>query len=261
MEQVACETSPVFESPFRSRRAVSFPSTPSTPSRRSAISPTSILRSRASYSTTRLRRSSAESEASRIRSSRPFQTRQLLEPLLHTPHEAGAYRLDPIWRHPEFPGPPFSLVLAKPQIETPVGYAGPDGVSVHLRAYRFDAGALSRSPDRRGWSSGGTAADHVLAGFETLGVSRGARAQRGPPHTCTASVQASICIPRIEDDLPDDLGHEVPPGSAGAVCGRCRTCDQWSFGQHQGGLAREIRAFDRYDDAPTCTLRGRTFQL
>src|ERR671913_2363846 len=125
----ACETSPVSRARPSSRSAVSFPSTPSNLSRRSAISLTSILQ---------VAHPTHHSSGEILRRERGIedfdppwlQARQLLETLLHTPHEAGAYRLDPVWRDPEFPCPPLPLVLVEPQIESPVRHDGPDGISV-----------------------------------------------------------------------------------------------------------------------------------
>jgi hypothetical protein len=37
---------------------------------------------------------------------------------------------------------------------------------------------------------------------------------------------------------------------------RLRTCEERPYGACQGGLAREVGAFERYEDAPLCTLRG-----
>ncbi|MDQ3941647.1 MAG: hypothetical protein M3254_00895, partial [Actinomycetota bacterium] len=97
--------------------------------------------------------------------------------------------------------------------------------------------------------------EHVLAGIEM-------REYRSP-HVVSAgrSVQVRLrpgvyLSPRVEDDLPDDLGRRGATGLAGEVCRRSRTFEQWSDGAYQGGLAREVRALDRYEDAPPCTLRG-----
>ena len=95
-----------------------------------------------------------------------------------------------------------------------------------------------------------------LAGFEM----REYRAAHVVSAGCRVQVRLRpgfhLC-PRVEDDLPDDLGHRGTAGLAGEVSRRSRTCEQWSDGAYQGGLAREVRALDRYEDAPPCTLRGR----
>ena len=36
---------------------------------------------------------------------------------------------------------------------------------------------------------------------------------------------------------------------------RILTCEQRFYGAYEGGFAREIRAFDGYEDAPACALR------
>src|SRR5215213_503820 len=249
----ACETSPVSRARPSSRSAVSFPSTPSNVSRRSAISLPSILQ---------LAHPTHHQSGKVLRRERGIedfdplglQMRQLLETLLHTSHEAGAHRLDPVWRHPEFPGPPFPLVLAQPQIECPLRHEGPDGVGVH-GADRFDAEPSTEALVGKARVQV-PLAEHVLASFET-------REYRGA-HVVSAgrSVQVRfrpgfhLCL-RVEDDLPDDLGHRGTAGLAGEVCRRSRTCKQYSDGAYQGGLAREVRSLEGYEDAPPCTLRGR----
>src|SRR5215210_1247852 len=248
----ACETSPVSRARPRSRSAVSFPNTPSNLSRRSAISLTSILQ---------VAHPTHHSSGKVLRRERGIEdfdplglhTRQLLETLLHTPHEAGAYRLDPVWRHPEFPGPPFPLVPLEPQIESFVRHDGPDGVGVQ-GAYRLDA-----EPSTEALVGEARVqvplAEHVLAGFET----REYRTAHVVSAGCSVQVRLRpgfhLC-PRVEDDLPDDLGRRGTAGLAGEVCRRSRICEQWSDGAYQGGLAREVRALDCYEDAPPCTLRG-----
>src|ERR671913_2405387 len=248
----ACETSPVSRARPRSRNAVSFPSTSSNLSCQSAISLTSILQvahptHHSSGDTLRRERSVEDFDPLGL------QTRQLLETLLHTPHEAGAYRLDPVWRDPEFPCPPLPLVLVEPQIESPVRHDGPDGISVQ-GTYRLDAEPSSEALVGEAGVQV-PLAEHVLAGFETREyrsahvVSAGCRVQvrlRPGVHLC----------PRVEDDLPDDLGRRGAAWLAGEVCRRSRTFEQWSDGPYQGGLAREVRALDRYEDAPPCTLRS-----
>src|SRR5215210_3962793 len=249
----ACETSPVSRARPSSRSAVSFPSTPSKVSRRSAISLTSILQ--VAYPT---HHQSGEVPG-RKRGIEDFdplglQTRQFLETLLHTPHEVGAYRLDPVWRHPELPGPPLPLVLVEPQIECPVRHDGPDGVGVQ-GAYGFDA---EPSPEALVGEARVQVplTEHVLAGFEM-------REYRGA-HVVGAGCSVQVRLrpgvhlrPRVEDDFPDDLGRRGTAWLAGEVCRRSRTREQWSDGAYQGGLAREVRALDRYEDASPYTLRGR----
>ena len=94
-----------------------------------------------------------------------------------------------------------------------------------------------------------------LAGFETR--------EYRTAHVVSAGCSVKVCLrpgihlcPRVEDDLPDDLGRRGAAGLTGEVCRRSRTFEQWSDGAYQGGLAREVRALDRYEDAPPCTLRG-----
>src|SRR5688572_30690825 len=155
--------SPVSRTRPRSRDAGSFPSTSSNLSCRSAISLTSILQ---------VAHPTHHSSGEFLRRERGIedfdplglQTRQLLETLLHTPHEVGAYRFDPVWRHPEFPGPPFPLVLADPKIEGPVRHDGPDSIGVQ-GAYRLDT---KTSPEALVGEAGVQVplAEHVLAGFE-----------------------------------------------------------------------------------------------
>src|SRR5215213_9760979 len=248
----ACETSPVSRARPSSRSAVSFPSTPSNLSPRSAISLTSILQ--VAHPTHHqsgqvLRRERGIEDFDPL----GLQTRQLLETLLHAPQEAGAYRLDPVWRHPELPGPSLPLILVEPQIESPVGHNGPDSVGVQS-AYRLDA----ESPPEALVGEARVQvplAKHVLARFEMR--------EYRPPHVVSAGCRVQVRLrpsvhlfPRIQDDLPDDLGRRGTSGLAGEVCRRSRTCEQWSDGAYQGGLAREVRALDRYEDAPPCTLRG-----
>src|SRR5918993_1138423 len=248
----ACETSPVSRAHLSSRSAVSFPSTPSKVSRRSAISLTSILQvshPTHHYSGKVLRRERGIEDFDPL----GLHTRQLLEPPPHTPHEAGAYRLDPVWRHPEFPGPPFPLLLRESQIESPVRHHGPDSVGVQ-GAYPLDA---EPSPEALVGEAGVQVplAEHVLTGFETREYRTAHVVSAGRSVQVRLRPGVHLC-PRVEDDLPDDLCRRGAAGLTGEVCRRSRTFEQWSDGAYQGGLAREVRALEGYEDAPPCTLRS-----
>src|SRR5215212_5824743 len=221
-------------------------------SRRSAISLTSILQvahPTHHYSGKVLRRERGIEDFDPL----GLHTRQLLETLLHTPHKASAYRLDPVRRHPEFPGPPFPLVLAEPQIESPVRHDAPDGVGVQ-GAYRFDA-----EPSTEALIGEARVqvplAEHVLASFEMWEYRTAHVVSAG----CSVQVRlrpgVHLCL-GVEDAPPDESGPGVTAGLAEKLCQRPQTAKQWSNGAYQGGLAREVRALDRYEDDPPCTLRG-----
>src|SRR5215210_451378 len=249
----AWETSPDSSARPRSRSAVSFPSTPSNLLRRSsAICLTSILQP---AQPTHHHPGEILGRERGVEDFDPLglETHELLESLLDTPHESRSYGLDPVRRHPHFPGPPLSLILVEPQIECPVRHDGPHSVGVQS-AYCLDP---ESSPEALVGETRVQVplAKHVLAGLET-------REDR-TPHEISAGRRVQVRLrprvhlhPRVEDDLPDALGRRGAAGLAGKVRGRLRTCEERPYGACQGGLAREVRALERYEDAPLCTLPG-----
>src|SRR5215211_6864823 len=270
----ACETSQVFWARPSSRSAVSFPSTPSNLSCRSLTYPPSFARF-AQTIPGPLCAATSRDLTSILQVAHPtyhqpgeipglergiqnfdppgLQARQFLESLFDTPHEVGPYRLDPVGSRPELSGPPLPLVLVEAQVESPVGHDGPYGVGIQS-AYRLDAEFPPEALVGEARIQVALA-KHVLAAFETR--------ENRPPHVISAGGRVQIRLRprvhislRIQDDLPDALGHRCAAGLSGEVCGRLRACKQRSDGAYKGGLARVVRALDRYEDAPLCALPG-----